>query len=529
MSKRIKLILILIFAFFIRTYHISLIPPSLFSDEVDILYQARSFKEKGTDYFGHKFPIHFQSLSDWRTPLQIYSSALISVFTDNEFVIVRLPSAIFSTLTIFIIYLLTNSLITAFIFTINPWSIHYGRTGFEVSGMLFCLLTGFYFIKKFLSKNKTYFLLLSSFFFILSAYFYSTSKLFLVLIFPILFIYFLKNRLLSLKSVIFTSIGSFIFLLPLILSTLSGQAGFRFSYISIFTEPKREQVVDTLRYQDILLTHPGEIGVKTSVLSKLLHNKYQLIWDRFLKNYFNSFSSTFLFVTGDLNLRHGFGEHGLLYIFEFFTVIYGIILYRSKPNLLGHLFLLLLILSPIPFALTRDSTSAHATRLILMLPSLIYFSSQTVTRYKFILFFFFIFFIQFIDFYQNHYPQNSATNWHQNMSEVVKLSQNSDVNQYYFSDSYEPFLPFFLVYYPYPTASLPLILNREDTPYFFGYSIDHKYFFGRINWSSIESLPNNSFLIVPDSEINQTPTSLLKLFQTKKTYLNSVDFSIFKK
>ena len=149
---------------------------------------------------------------------------------------------------------------------------------------------------------------------------------------------------------------------PMLVDTLRGHAGFRFSYISIFTEPHRGQITDTLRYQDILLSHPNEIGVKTPFLSFIFHNKYQLILEKFTKNFLSSFSTNFLFLRGDENLRQGFGNHGLLYIIDFFLIFIGIILHFKKPTKLGVFFLFFLLLSPIPFALTRDSASPHATR-----------------------------------------------------------------------------------------------------------------------------------------------------------------------
>lgn len=151
MAKNMWLLIIVLFAFIFRLWQLDQVPSSLFADEVDIAYQVKVFKTTGGDYFGNKLPVHFHSFSDWRTSLQIYSSVIVSYFTSNDLYIVRLPSVIFSTITIYLIYLITGNIYAPFLLAISPWSIHYGRTGFEVSGMIMCLLASIYYF-----KNKKY-------------------------------------------------------------------------------------------------------------------------------------------------------------------------------------------------------------------------------------------------------------------------------------------------------------------------------------------------------------------------------------
>jgi len=503
------LLLIITFAFFFRFWQLDKVPPSLFADEVDIAYQVKIFKTTGGDYFGNKFPVHFHSFSDWRTSLQIYSSVVVSFFTSNDFYIVRLPSVIYSTLTIYLIYLTTGNIYAPFLLAISPWSIHYGRTGFEVSGMLVCLLAAIYFF-----KNKHYYLF--SLFLCLSPYFYSTAKLFVPIV--ILLAYLIhKNKLALLFAVIL--------LLPLGIDTIKGQSGFRFSYIGIFTMPHREQIVDTLRYQDISLSHPNQTGVVTPLYSQIFHNKYQLVINKFITNYFGSFSPNFLFITGDDNIRHGFGAHGLLYIIDFFTLFIGLFIYKNKPTKLGRLFFWLLILAPIPFALTRDSAGPHSTRLILMLPSLIYFCALGLKKYKFLIPIYLLFFVSFWHYYTIHYPQDSAAVWHYNMANSVIASQKYPPSQIYFSDKFEPFLPFFLNYRPYLK---PINLMDTNNNYFAGKNLDNKFFFGTINWSGISMFPQGSLIIIPEIEKTQVPSTLKLLEKIDKKYEMAQNFYIYR-
>lgn len=501
---------ILVFALVIRLWNITTLPPSLYSDEVDISYQAQIFNQKHTDYFGNFFPINFHSFSDWQPGAGIYVTALFQTITHNNDLSVRIPSAIFGVISIFVLYLLTNSLYPSFLLSISPWAIHYSRTGFAVSGMLMCLLLAIYFF-----KNKKYYLF--SIFLCLSPYFYSTAKLFVPFI---LLASYLKHKN---KSIILFSL---LLLLPMGVDTIKGQAGFRFSYISIFTMPHREQITDTLRYQDILLSHPNQTGVKTPIYSQILHNKIQISVSKFIENYFSSFSTKFLFLTGDDNIRHGFGNHGLLYIIDFFSIFIGLFIYKNKPTKLGNLFFWILLLAPIPFALTRDSIGPHSTRLILMLPSLIYFSSLALKKYKILIPIYLLLFISFWHYYTIHYPQDSASAWHYNMANSIIESKKYNYTQIYFSDKYEPFLPFFLNYQPYLK---PINLIDTNNNYFTGKNLDNRYYFGNINWSEINSFPQKSIFVVPELENVQVPSSLKLLKIIPKKYEMAQNFYIYEK
>lgn len=530
MFKIITLTLIVFTALFLRVYHLQTLPPALFSDEVDIANQVKSFRGFQTDYYGNPYPIHFHSFSDWRTPLQIYSSVLVSFFTSDPILIVRLPSVLFSVLSIIVFYLVTNSFLAALLLALSPWSIHYGRSGFEVSGMLFSLLTGIYFWLKFAKIPRFIFLVLSLFFVCLSPYFYSTAKLFIIFLVPLLlFLWFKTSKFISPKYLIILSLFGLLFLSPLIIDTVRSRAGYRFSYISIFTEPHREQITDTLRYQDILLSHPGQIGVKTPLLSYFLHNKFELVFEKFISNYFSSFSTTFLFLRGDENLRQGFGTHGLFYLIDFLLILVGSVIYFKKPNKLGTFFLIFLLFSPIPFSLTRDSATPHATRLIFMLLPFLYFSSLALRKYLIFLPFYLISFLLFWHQYTIHYPQLSARFWHYGLKEAVLAANNTSSSSVYFSDSYEPFLPFFLLYSTYPGRAIsgniastihPISNNLID-----GKEIDNRYFFGQINWD-LAATSSDSLFVLPQSQFeNLSNRSSFKIIsRLDKYYLSAEAF-----
>ncbi len=541
--RHIFLILIIVIAAFIRIFKISTLPPALFYDEVDAGYQALIFNQNKTDYFGNKYPVHFHSFGDYRTSLHIYSIAIMQHLTNNQDLSIRLPSAIYGVLSVLVLFLITKSLIPSFLLALSPWAIHYSRIGFEVSGMLLSLLLGILFWKKYLQKYKLAYLLSSIFFFALSPYFYSTSKLFLIIIAFLIFIIWFKKIIKFNKMHLILGITfAIIFMLPLAVDTLKGQSGYRFSYISIFTEPHREQVVDTLRYQDATLDHPGQIGISTSIFSKIFHNKYQLVLKRFIFNYVNSFSPEFLLLRGDNNARHGFGNHGLLYLIDVFFVFVGLssYLFLNKKDKLSSLFFWLLIFSPIPYSLTRDSDFPHATRLILMLPSVIYFSYLGIQFLKIklphilylIIPIYGIFFLNFWHYYYYHYPHDSARVWNMGMEEAINITNNYPNDTLVFSDNYLSFVSYFLYYHPYlfdKGDSLNKHLKEVSNESFSGQVIDNKYYFGHVNWTNLSNFPNDTIYILPYSEYKINSFSRYRILkQIDKIYESQESIYIIK-
>lgn len=516
-SKLILTLFILLFGLFLgytRFVNLNSLPPSLFSDEVDAQYQAFTFNHLKTDYFGNKFPIHFHSFADWRTPLTIYSTAFIQfILPGSTDISVRLSSAVFGIgfaiiMSLFIYKAVSpvSGAISLLFLSFSPWLIHYSRTGFEATGMLFCLSLNLLFFYQFTQKHRPLNLCLSIISLILSTYFYSTAKLFVIFMFLLELIIW-RSEIIKIKTKnIFKILAiCLVVALPLLRDTLWNRTGFRFSYISIFSNPQIGKNIDYLRYQDILIDHPQEIGVATPFSSKIFHNRLQYLWQNFYQNYVSSFSTDFLLLKGDSNLRQGFSDLGLIYPLDLILLLLGLFIsFKNNKNRLSWFFLILLLLSPIPFSLTRDSTGPHATRLILFLIPFTYFISQIgliISKRLLIPLatLYFVFFLNFWHYYSLHYPQISARFWHTGIKETILqtgLYPNTDI---YFSNDPEPILPFFLFYSHYlppKGTSVTQNINHLETDFFDGSLLDQHFYFGHLNWSS----PPPSGLIVTTQE-----------------------------
>src|SRR3989344_1593065 len=186
-NNLIVLILTILLAIFIRVYQLDKTPVELFGDEIDVGLQAYSLLTTGKDYFGNTLPLMFQSFTENRLPIFIYSAVpFVAVFGLNEWG-VRLTGVFWGILGIFGIYLLSKklfnqkiALISALILAITPWHIQYSRQGgIEAEAMLTVLTFAVWTFLKGLERFK--YLIISVILFGLCFYLYATSALFIFL------------------------------------------------------------------------------------------------------------------------------------------------------------------------------------------------------------------------------------------------------------------------------------------------------------------------------------------------------------
>jgi len=350
------------------------------------------------------------------------------------------------------------------------------------------------------------------------------AKLFLLLIvLVVIILWFPVIKKISRRHLFWGLLLSLLISLPLIGDTLRGRSGYRFSYISIFTDPTISTTVDYHRYQDLPYGDETTIGSQPNFVSKFHHNKLSLVFDKFLRNYVSSFSVDFHLLSGDSNLRQGFGQKGNFYYLDavFFLLGLASIFLYPKLRRIILFFLLWLILAPIPFALTRDSISPHSTRLILMLPPIFFFIVLGLSNLRRLLpsklfwlplaLMYFLEIISFNHFYYYHYPALSARSWHFGLKKVILETTGiaSNYDRLYYSNQGESLLPFFYFYTQYlpqngschPVSGSPYFSN----PYFSGRLVEAKYYFGSLDWGNLlakEPTLDRSLYVVSQQEFD---------------------------
>lgn len=154
MKKSHLLLLFLVLAsFFLLFYKLSIIPPGLSNDEVNIGYEAWSIATTGKDQWGRSWPITFEGFGNWSLPVYIYLTAsLIRLFGPTAFA-VRLPSAVSGVLLTVLSYLLVRHLrpkmlpvavAAGVLVATTPWVIGLTRTATEAPLAMAFFMAGLY-------------------------------------------------------------------------------------------------------------------------------------------------------------------------------------------------------------------------------------------------------------------------------------------------------------------------------------------------------------------------------------------------
>ena len=357
------LFLILLLAAFLRFYHLSSIPPSLYSDEIDQGYNAYSLMLTGKDEHGSFFPVSLRSFGDWKPPLQtLFMIPSIYLFGLNEFS-VRLPSAVLGLISVYLSYFLINNfsdnykgrkkiaILTAFIICISPWHILQSRSAMLVMIALFFLELGIIFFVT--SRNKISNFYWSIIFFSLSIYSYYGMRIITPFI-ALLLIYFWKIKLNTRNW-----LTSFLILSLMMLPLLSGfiknpNVLFgRAKTVSVFYDQGTNLRLWELVAQDG--THAN------SEIVRFFHNKPYLYFKKISQNFFSHFNPKYLIIEGDGAEPFHTPGIGIIYFLDSIFLIFGLIyLYKYKfPN--RNFFVLFLIVSIIPAALTFMVPSSNRT------------------------------------------------------------------------------------------------------------------------------------------------------------------------
>lgn len=288
------LIIILLSAFFLRTYDLADDPPGMYMDEVSSAYNAYSILQTGKDEHGNSFPLYFEAFGEYRHGLYIYSMIpSLFIFGLNDFG-TRFTSVLFGMGCILVLYFITRrlfdkniGLLAVAMLSIQPWHVHLSRVAFEGISFVFLLLLGLLlFLKGFEEKNWFF---ASAVIFGISMYSYGVAKLFVPL--------FLLGLILIYRNFFFASQGRILLLLCIFLFL---STAWPIYYFSFFGE-------GNARFQE------GSVFILSE------HPYFSL----FL-NYISHYTPSFLFFDGDAGFRHHLANWGVLYPIEMLFIIFGI-------------------------------------------------------------------------------------------------------------------------------------------------------------------------------------------------------------
>lgn len=338
------LLLIIAAGLFIRLYNLDKIPSGFYCDEAANGYDAYSILKTGSDSRGQFLPLainRFNQAIDTAVLYAYFATIPVSLLGLTVFA-VRLAAAFIATLTILSTFLFVKELfnkkiatVAAFLIAFSPHHVIFSRWAHDGILVPFFATLGLFFILKAL-KNPSFFIA-SSIVWGLSLYTYPIMRVFLPVVFLVIFAFYYKTILqlvgenkampiMLISCVIFAALAVFPYF-----NHFSRGGDLRFATISVFRSP-----------------HPAR---------------------QFLSNMLSHFSPGFLFFSGDSNFRHnipGFGEI-LIVLIPFILLGLVFSLYKKEKKI--WLLFFLFTAGLIPASLTMDGIP-HALRTISAVPFL---------------------------------------------------------------------------------------------------------------------------------------------------------------
>ena len=372
MNKKVEtflLIIILITGALLRFFKLGQVPASLYWDEAAIGLDALSISQTGKD-MNNKFFLQpvFGSYGDFKAPVLILIDSVAVKFFGMNYFAIRLPVALFSTLTIYLVFILTKKILSfdkdllgryklmpilaAFIVSISPWSVHFGRIAFESSLSVALLLIGLIFFLKGI-QEKGFYLIIATVFASLSVYSYYSLRL-IVPLFCLALIIIFVNKLKQKRAWLATAILIFVLsMLPMIKSPYYARSqDYRLNNNNLITH--QQIIKESSHYLE---------KYNSNLYSRLVYHRYLLLARDFLINMSSHFSVNFLFLSGDANLRQHSGYLGEFLLVSLPFYYLGLFLLCKNFKTKTSIFLLVfMILSPIPAAMVYEVP--HASRAI---------------------------------------------------------------------------------------------------------------------------------------------------------------------
>lgn len=337
-SKNTLPFLLILLSTVIIFYNFPKIPKYLFFDEVEFTKLALSLQN-------HTY-IPYSELATGHATLYFYIlSFSMKIFGISTFAL-RLPSAIFGIFSVIVFYLISKSsfenkkyliplIVTLLFFTLR-WYINFARFSFEATFLLFLELTSIYFFFIFLKKKSFSSIVLSGIFAGLAFNSYYPGRIFFVL--PLFFL------LLNYRKHVIPFIVTFIIIIsPLIF------------YFFTHTDQRLEQ---QLYFSNKKLS----INQKMGIFSE------------------NVIKTAFMFdVKGDMNGRHNYtGKPALNPIMGLFFIAGLFLTIKNFNNFYNKFFLIYFFISLFPTLLTYPSENPNMLRTFTVIPSIAYFTGNTI-------------------------------------------------------------------------------------------------------------------------------------------------------
>lgn len=335
-------IIILIILFF-HVWKLNSVPQGYFWDETSRGYNAYHLLQNGTDEYGRRYPLFFEGLGDFTSPIYYYAMAIVFKYLGISEFNIRFTSFLFYFSALIIAYLLINKIFRNKIINIYlllsfgflPWFFIVSRFGVEIITWLSLTMLFVYFLYLTFhdenNKRKNLFSLACGICLGALLYTYQPSRLLTFIFFFSLLLLYLRKK--SMHQIGLVSGGFTAFLIPFLSYTLTspGQISKRFREITYLYDSS------------------------TTIIEKI---------QIFLENLSSYFDFNFLILRGDPLLRHSSGYSGELLISVYLLLIVfiiALIIKKLRPNTFITFCILQIIFMAAGSSLVNDRYQANRT------------------------------------------------------------------------------------------------------------------------------------------------------------------------
>lgn len=357
--------LIAALALVMRIYRLADVPNGFHVDEASIGYNARCILETGRDEHGEFLPLYFKAFGEYKNPVFIYACVPVIGLLGPDVFSVRLTSALFGAMTVFVTGLLGAALlsrwcgvIAATLLAFSPWHFQFSRIAFEAISLPLFIAVGVWLL--ILAERRPKLLVAVTVPFAIAIYCYAVAKLFV----PLLLLGFValrwrwlwRNR----RPAIIAAALLLALLLPNIIATVQGGVQSRFNHLYIGANPSSLEQGSATWKATLLGRHGPEW---------LRESRAAATSTVFAGNYRKHLSLDFLLRHGDANPRHNPGG-GMLSRTELGAAVLGVVALAFGFRRWSNAFMLWwLVIAPVPASLTAIGIP-HSIRTISLLPLL---------------------------------------------------------------------------------------------------------------------------------------------------------------
>ncbi len=363
-KKKNKVILlgIILLALLLRIVFLQSVPSGISDDELEFILNAKAIFYTGRDVTGTWSPLT-NGLRANIFPIApyIFNIPVAGPLPFNPLVN-KLPYIGFHILLILTLYFITKrlvnkhaALLVAFTAAINPWMIFFGRTAFESPVSILFYLFGFYLL---LQKN-TWFSVLAFFCYVIAFFTYTGAKVIFIpfVLLTLLFAWFNNTRSETIWRYAAIALLSLVLFTGQLMTLRTQAIGERISEI---ITPNSSHIVDSVNSERKLTA----VFPFTNIFS----NKVTVYARYIIGKYFEVYSPTLLFQTGETRATYSLFNHGYFYYLDIVFLFLGLCyLYRVHKKL--FLFIVgCLVIGPLPAVINTVESGFAALRAALIFP-----------------------------------------------------------------------------------------------------------------------------------------------------------------